>query len=374
MSKLKKNKEKVYLIIPLLIVLLISISIAIILDKPNKVESSSKNTNYRTNINSSINSNNDFSKDETTNSNSNKPTTSNKNSNSNKSSSSNNTSSNKTSNTSSSHNSSSNKTSNINTSSNSNSNKPSNINTNTNNNKPVKPPVEEDKNDTKRKTIEKTYGIKILYGNEIGDYKPKGITPTRLTDKTEIEDHLNRLNTELSKYPKGFFNDFSKKGMPLTIYLIKSANGSFSGFTDYQFMNDIKLTLATNYEFEYTLHHEIMHYIDCYLNILIYPKTPYEEYEALNPTNFKYGSATSTQIYNMATNQRGAYFISQYGSSNVAEDRAEVFKFMMARAYAPIGCFEKNEIIRKKAEVISKQIKTYFPSVTGPAHWDRFIK
>lgn len=263
--------------------------------------------------------------------------------------------------------------------SNSNNNKPS---SNTNSNKPTtdsKPeekPIPEpvDKNDKKRKTIEKAYSIKIFYGDEIGNYKPKGITPTKLTNESEIEDHLNRLNTELAKYPKGFFNDFNKKGMPLTIYLIKNANGSFSGFTDYQFMNDIKLTLATNYDFEYTLHHEIMHYIDCYLNIVMYPKTPYDEYETFNPTGFKYGSATSTQIYNMASNQRGAYFVSQYGATNVAEDRAEVFKFMMARAYAPIGCFEKDEIIRKKAEIISKQIKTYFPSVTGSTHWDRFIK
>ncbi len=272
-------------------------------------------------------------------------------------------------------NSSSNKPSN-NESSNKPSEKPSNSNTNTNTKpeeKPITPP-KEDKNDTKRKSIEKAYGIKIVYGNEIGDYKPKGITPTKLTSESDIENYLNRLNIELAKYPKGFFQDFNKKGMPLTIYLIKSANGSFSGFTDYQFMNNIKMTLATDYNFEYTVHHEMMHYIDCYLNIVMYPKTPYEEYEALNPKDFTYGNATNKQIYNMGTNQRGAYFISQYGSTHVAEDRAEVFKFMTARAYAPTGCFEKDEVIRKKAEVISRQIKTYFPSVSGSAHWDRFIK
>ena len=198
-------------------------------------------------------------------------------------------------------NSTSNKSSNISSSSNKNSN--SNKNTNTNptstekptskpDDKPITPP-KEDKNDTKRKTIEKTYGVKVVYGDEIGNYKPKGITPTRLTNENEIEDYLNRLNTELAKYPKNFFQDFNSKGMPLTIYLIKSANESFSGFTDYQFMNDIKMTLATNYEFEYTLHHEMMHYIDCYLNIVMYPKTPYEEYETLNPLGFTYGNAST---------------------------------------------------------------------------------
>lgn len=239
--------------------------------------------------------------------------------------------------------------------------------------KPEEPPIVEDKNSVKRNTMENTYGIKILFGDEIGNYTPRGVTPVRLTDSSEVENYLNRLNGELAKYPKGFFNDFNKKGMPLTIYLVKSVNGAFSGFTDYQFMSDIKLTLATDYNFEYTIHHELMHYIDCYLDIVMYPNDPYQEYEALNPSGFVYGSAVSSQIYNMGSNQRGAYFISSYGATHVKEDRAEVFKFMTARAYKPIGCFEPNEIIRKKAELISKQIRTYFPSVSNSAHWDRFI-
>lgn len=242
------------------------------------------------------------------------------------------------------------------------------------NNSENTPIIKEDKNDLLRKQIESKYGIKILYGDEIGSYTPRRITPVKLTEESAITDYLNRLDTELNKYPEGFFNDFNAKDMPLSIYLVKSTNGAFSGFTDYEFMNDIKITITTDYSFEYTLHHEMMHYIDCYLNITMYPQTPYMEYELLNPQNFNYGDASSTQIYNMATNPRGAYFISDYGSQSVAEDRAEVFKFMMARAYAPIGCFEPNETIRKKAKVISNQIKTYFPSVNENSHWDRFIK
>lgn len=263
-------------------------------------------------------------------------------------------------------------------------NKPNNdTNNNENNNnpetekpaeKPVTPPVVEDKNNTKRKNMESTYGIKILYGDEIGDYHPRGITPTRLTSESDIDKYLTRLNSELTKYPKGFFNDFKKAGMPLTIYLVKSVNGAFAGFTDYQFMNNIKLTLVTNYNFEYTIHHELMHYIDCYLDIKMYPNEPYSEYEALNPSGFVYGSAKEEYIYNMASRPRGTYFVTSYSTIHVKEDRAEVFQYMTARAYAPIGCFEPNEVIRKKAEIISKQIKEYFPSVTGTTHWDRFIK
>ena len=380
MSSFQNYNKRFYVTIFTIILFLGSISIAIILDKPKKKEnypvrkpnstsiSNNGNSDKFTNDNTNTNSqNNQDSKKENSNTNksSNSQSSSSKVTNNIKTSNSNQS---KPSNTASNSNTNSNKPTNSNTTSN------SNTNSNTSSNKPVEPPKNEDKNNSKRKSIEKAYGVKILYGNEIGSYKPKGITPTKLTNDNDIENYLNRLNTELAKYPKNFFQDFNKKGMPLTIYLIKSANGAFSGFTDYQFMNDIKLTLTTDFEFEYTFHHEIMHYIDCYLNIVMYPKTPYEEFEALNPKEFQYGKASSSQIYNMANNPRGAYFISKYGASNVAEDRAEIFKYMTARAYAPIGCFEKEEIIRKKAIIISKQIKTYFPSVTTDAHWDRFIK
>lgn len=86
------------------------------------------------------------------------------------------------------------------------------------------------------------------------------------------------------------------------------------------------------------------------------------------------GSAKEEYIYNMASRPRGTYFVTSYSTTHVKEDRAEIFQYMTARAYAPIGCFEPNEVIRKKAEIISKQIKEYFPSVTGTTHWDRFIK
>lgn len=245
----------------------------------------------------------------------------------------------------------------------------------TEDNPTIDPPViKDDKNDIKRKEIEKRFGIKILYGDEIGSYKPKRISPIKLTDENEIANYLNSLNKELAKYPTGFFNDFNNKGMPLTIYLVKSANGIFAGFTDYEFMNNIKMTIVTDYSFEYTLHHEMMHYIDCYLNIVMYPNTPYTDYEKLNPIGFSYGNAKESEIYNMGNNTRGAYFISRYGSTHVSEDRAEVFKFMMARVYAPPGCFEAGETLNKKAKVISNQIKTYFPSVNSTANWDKFIK
>lgn len=405
MAKLKNNKVKIS-IIGIILILLISLAVFFIMkdnikNKQTKLETketleksnsndNSMNNNLETNKttdkeqkenieNSQKDSNNkqNNKKDEN---NIKKPTANNSNKNNNQDKSNNNEIKNNENNNSSNNTNTNNDKNDNNGTSNSNnniSNTEKNENTNNNNNSsntPDIPVIKEDKNDTLRKKIENSYGIKILYGDEIGSYRPKRITPVKLTDESTITNYLNRVNTELAKYPKGFFNDFNKKNMSLTIYLIKSANGAFSGFTDYEFMTNIKMTLATDFNFEYTLHHEMMHYIDCYLNIVMYPKNPYDEYEKLNPAGFSYGHAQTNEIYNMGNNPRGAYFVSQYGSTHVTEDRAEVFKYMMARAYAPIGCFEAGETINKKAKVISNQIKTYFPSVKSTAHWDRFIK
>lgn len=240
--------------------------------------------------------------------------------------------------------------------------------------KPSGTPQEEtDELDILRKKIENTYGIKIKYGKEIGSYKPKRLTPTILSDKEKIKKELNLINNELKKYPSGFFREFS--GMPLTIYLVSSVPGNaFSGFTDREFMNDIKITLTENYFFEYTLNHELMHYIDAYLEIKMYPDNPYDEYMALNPQDFNYG--TINKAYNYGNNGviRGAFFIDDYAQSSVREDRAELFKNMITRLYKPAGMFDNGEVLQKKALIIDKQIRQYFKSVNGSAYWDKIVK
>lgn len=256
-----------------------------------------------------------------------------------------------------------------NTNGNTSTTKPSNEN-----NKPsVESPKEEvDEVDVLRKQIQNTYGITIKYGKELGAYKPKRLKPTILEDKEKIKKELNLINNELKKYPKGFFREFS--GMPLTIYLVSSVPGNvFSGFTDREFMSDIKITLTENYFFEYTLNHEIMHYIDAYLEIKMYPNNPYDEYIALNPVGFNYGQVNKTYNYGNNGNIKGAYFISDYAQSAVREDRAELFKNMITRVYKPAGMFDNNEVLQKKALIIDKQIRQYFKSASGTVYWDKII-
>ncbi|MDE5830666.1 MAG: hypothetical protein K2H53_03140, partial [Clostridia bacterium] len=104
-----------------------------------------------------------------------------------------------------------------------------------------------------------------------------------------------------------------------------------------------------------------------------YPNEPYPNYINLNPTGFNYGSAQERYNYGYNGQIKGAYFLNSYSQLDVREDRAEVFKQMMTRVYRPAGMFDEGEILRKKALIISEQIKAYFPSAKGTQYWDKII-
>ena len=242
-----------------------------------------------------------------------------------------------------------------------------------------KPPVEieKDENDQLRNSIFTKYKIKVKYGDEIGSYKPRNLTPIKMTDKDTISEYLTSLNKTLSRYPNGFFQEMYNKGMPLTIFLIENVSDySLSGLTDKEFYDDIKITLTTRGFFDRVTNHELMHYIDAYLQIVMYPLNVEDSWNLLNPPDFTYGYTNSSYTYNMLNHPRGAYFINDYAQTNYLEDRASTFEDMMSRAYAPPGCYEEGEVIKEKGKLIASQIETYFnsvsPSVTEP--WERFLK
>lgn len=154
--------------------------------------------------------------------------------------------------------------------------------------------------------------------------------------------------------------------MLFAIIYLKSKRGYYE--------DNIRITLTENYFFEYTLNHELMHYIDAYLEIKMYPNDPYDEYMALNPSGINYGQVNSSYNFGYNNQIKGAYFVGDYSQTTVREDRAEVFKNMVTRVYKPAGMFDKDEILQKKALIIDKQIREFFPSAKGSLYWDKFIK
>ncbi len=252
-----------------------------------------------------------------------------------------------------------------------------NTNTNTNTKTPTQPsqtpqaptPSIEEVNNNLRKSIETSYGITVRYGVETNGYTVAGLSTVRLTDSNRINQLLNELNNNLSLYPSGFFDETKQAGYTLTIYLIKQySQQNVTGITDSTTSN-ILISLATDYSFTESLHHEIYHYIEKYM----YAKgANYTTWNTLNPIGFNYGETNNSYSY-VSTGNINASFVNTYAQTDQYEDRASTFEYMMDDTEA--GCLQTGTPIWKKAKYISEQIDAVFQTVSPNVleYWERYV-
>ena len=230
-------------------------------------------------------------------------------------------------------------------------------------------PSIETTNDNLRKSIENSYGITVKYGIETNGYTVAGLSTVRLTDSNRINQLLNELNNNLALYPNGFFNETKQAGYTLTIYLIKQySQANVTGITDSTTKN-ILISLATDYSFTESLHHEIYHYIEKYM----YAKgANYTTWNTLNPVGFNYGNTNNSYSY-VSTGNINASFVNNYAQTDQYEDRASTFEYMMDDTEA--GCLQTGTPIWKKAKYISEQIDAVFQTVSPNVleHWERYV-
>jgi hypothetical protein len=233
--------------------------------------------------------------------------------------------------------------------------------------------TQEQINNELRNQIKAKYGVNVGYKDEIdGNYYNSYATPTKLYDDNEIYDHLNKINVALSKYPSSFFYEIKNKWKQVTIYLVKNINSSDAALTDNSNPNTMVILIATGgFLFESTLHHEMMHYIDCYLSNLIGANTLENSMMQINPSGFTYGNKNNDYVYYYANPY---YFISAYAKSNYLEDRAVIFEDLMFRSLKK-EYYTKDNPINEKAKIISQQLTAYFDCVSDGVteHWERFI-
>lgn len=235
------------------------------------------------------------------------------------------------------------------------------------------PKTQEQINNEYRNQIRAKYNVSIGYKDELdGNYANDYAIPTKIYDDDEIYNHLKKIDSALSKYPSSFFKEIKNKWKQVTIYLVKSIKDGTAGLTDNRNPNTTIILLDTgSYLFESTLHHEMMHYIDCYLATIIGASALENSMAEFNPQGFVYGNQNNDYVYFFANPY---YFISSYSKTNYKEDRAVIFEDMMFRSLKK-EYYVKGNPINEKAKVISKQLSTYFDSVSDNVveHWERFI-
>lgn len=224
-------------------------------------------------------------------------------------------------------------------------------------------------NNNLRNSIQNKYGITIRYGAETNGYTVGGLSSIMLSDANRINELLNSLNYNLSLYPSGFFQETKQGNYSLTIYLLKRySQDNVTGITDSTTKN-VVISLATDYSFVESLHHELYHYIEKYM---FYRGASYTTWNSLNPVGFSYGK-TNTAISYVNTNNPYASFVNIYAQTDEYEDRASTFEYMMAPSEA--SCLVTGTTIWKKAKYMCEQIDAVFQSVSPSVteYWERYI-
>lgn len=223
---------------------------------------------------------------------------------------------------------------------------------------------------TYRKQIEETYGIKVLYGSETNGYVVGNLGTTSISDTNIMKSSLEQLNTALSMYPSGFFREFSKQNMTLNVYLIKNYSAeNVTGVTDFAPRRTI-ISIATDFPFSESFHHEMLHYIEHYIES---SGGKFTSWNSFNPIDFTYGVENSSYSYSK-TGTPGSYFVNNYAQTNAIEDRASTFEYMTASV--KYSCYDSNDYpIWKKSNYLSTMIETYFNTVSSSVvdYWERYI-
>ena len=224
-------------------------------------------------------------------------------------------------------------------------------------------------NNDLRNSIQNRYGITVRYGAETNGYTVGGLSSIMLSDANRINELLNSLNYNLSLYPSGFFQETKQGDYSLTIYLLKRySQENVTGITDSTTKN-VVISLATDYSFAESLHHELYHYIEKYM---FYRGANYTTWNSLNPVGFNYGK-TNTAISYVNTQDPYASFVNIYDQTDEYEDRASTFEYMMSTSEA--SCLVTGTTIWKKAKYMCEQIDAVFQSVSPSVteYWERYI-
>ena len=241
--------------------------------------------------------------------------------------------------------------------------------------KPVEKTLKE-LNDEKIADMTSRYGVKFTVRDQSRTRVGRG-NGTAIYDEEKLKTVLNSVNYSLSLYPAGFFKEFNANGMSLTLNLLDKIDNGLHGLSDSEFLSNVVISVATSsYLFEETLHHEILHYIDNYIETKMYPNTPETEYVTCNPAGYTYGNPNSSLSFKY-TNAQTAYFIADYGQINYKEDRATLFPRLMRPSISAGNEFLKysNSPLSCKARILVRQIDQAFNTVTSSKSiaWNRFV-
>lgn len=200
--------------------------------------------------------------------------------------------------------------------------------------------------------IKKDFGIVIEYGENEKNVL-NSVNANVQEDEFVVNNNLKIIYEALKKYPSDVFDIFKGGKYSMYIILVSGFNDNNIALASKNSLNQYKMFLSNNENFERSFHHEFFHVLEYYMSDKV--KYLYHSWNSYNPTNFEYNSdvsvLSSEYVYNKyATDEENAnaYFVTKYSKTSEKEDRAELFANLMMlskkEGYLKNGSNIKNKI------------------------------
>ena len=198
---------------------------------------------------------------------------------------------------------------------------------------------------------------------------------------------LEEMEKTLDRFPKGFIKNLKVEIGPLLLrngidlYVggkIQDGKETSSGATSY--LNPDKYTIVVNAKSKMDkgeiIAHEIFHVIYNIVlekdNATIGKVIDEIKWNSYNPKGFVYGSDGDKKYIVADSDLDEVHFVSDYSRTNINEDMAEIFAFLMTDGRNKKS--SQSEHIKAKAKLISNMIKENFDNVGPEPYWDKLIK
>lgn len=224
------------------------------------------------------------------------------------------------------------------------------------------------KNYIEENYIKEKYNINILYGKDSRESATKVDANIQENDY-KIYDNILKIKKVLEKYPDSFFVKNN-----LTIILLDTFNNNNIALASRNKLNEYKIYIRDNENFERSLHHELFHIFEYKLNIN--GNNNFADWNNFNPKNFQYISSLQTlddkYIYKYLISQDETYFVTKYSKTSEKEDRAEIFAEIMTYKTKPEYLVAGSNISKKAQLIIDVMSKNLMDNNNATFYWNRF--
>lgn len=181
--------------------------------------------------------------------------------------------------------------------------------------------------------IKNEYGIIIGYGEEEKSFI-SSVDANIQYDLNIANNNIKIIYEALKKYPDDVFDIFKDSDYSLHISLVSSFNDNNIALASKNNLNQYRMYLSNDVNFERAFHHEFFHILEYYMADRV--KYLYYAWNSYNPSGFEYEEdvtkLTDEFVYSKyATEEenKNTYFLTKYSKVSPREDRAELFADLM---------------------------------------------